>query len=143
MRWWRLGRFIALGSIAAAGLFGCAGSGMFSDSNFPPAQPPGAATHFKVTEPGAFPIDVYLSAWGEGYVIYAPGQAPINLISDKKGGYIMQRPGDSASFVVPRQDGSGWSVLRADGPATYLLKNWDGGWILQAPGELPTLIRPD
>jgi hypothetical protein len=131
---------LAWAALSLSGLAGCAGT----DAEFPPAQPPTAATHFKVTQPGQFPIDVYLSAWGEGYVIYAPGQAPIHLISDKKGGYIVQQPGESAAFVVRMQDGSGWRILRADAPATFLLKEKEGrGWILQPPGELPTLIQPD
>jgi hypothetical protein len=125
-------------ALLLSGLAGCA-----SDAEFPPAQPGAAASHFKVTQPGQFPIDVYLSAWGDGYVIYAPGQAPIHLISDKKGGYMTQRLGDSTSFVAPMKDGSGWRILRADGPATFLLKDKEGpGWFLQAPGELPTLIQP-
>jgi len=126
-------------ALSLSGLAGCA-----SDAEFPPAQPGVAATHFKVTQPGQFPIDVYLSAWGDGYAIYAPGQAPIHLISDKKGGYVLQQPGETAAFVVRMQDGSGWRILRADGPATFLLKDKEGrGWILQPPGELPTLIQPD
>jgi hypothetical protein len=76
-------------------------------------------------------------------VIYAPGQAPIYLISDKQGGFIIQRPGESAAFVTRRKDDSGWNILRADAPATMFLKNPAGdGWILQPPGELPTLIVP-
>jgi len=71
-----------------------------------------------------------------------PGRAPIYLISDKKGGFVMQRPGDSASFVAPRPDGSGWNILSASEPATFLLKQEGGSWILQAPGDLPTLIVP-
>lgn len=130
---------LAWAALALSGLAGCA-----SDAEFPPAQPSAAATHFKVTQPGQFPIDVYFSVWGEGYVIYAPGQPPIHLISDKKGGYIVQQPGATAAFAVQMQDGSGWSILRADGPATLLLKEKEGkGWILQPPGELPTLIQPD
>lgn len=121
------------------GLSGCASS----DASFPPPQPPAAAQHFKATAPGQFPIDVYFTAWGEGYVIYAPGQAPIYLISDKQGGYIIQRPGESAAFVTRRKDDSGWNILRANAPATMFLKNPEGeGWILQPPGELPTLIVP-
>ncbi len=122
------------------GLGGCATLG--SDDDFPPAQPPAAAVRYKVTPPGQFPIDVYLSAWGEGYVIHAPGRAPIYLISDKKGGFVVQRPGASASFVTPRPDGSGWNILSASEPATFLLKQDGGSWILQAPGDLPTLIAP-
>lgn len=114
-----------------------------SDAQFPPAQPPAAALHFKVTQPGQFPIDVYFAAWGTGYVIYAPGQAPIHLIADKKGGFVLQRPGETAAFVTRMKDGIGWSILRADAPATLLLKDKDSpGWILQPPGELPTLIQP-
>lgn len=122
------------------GLGGCAAFG--SDADFPPAQPPTAAVHFKVTPPGEFPVDVYLSAWGEGYVIHAPGQGPLYLVSDKKGGFVLQRPGEPASFVAPRPDGSGWNILSASEPATFLLKQEGGSWILQAPGELPTLIVP-
>ena len=136
-------RTLAAVAFAAAGLAGCASGDQTADAAFPPSQPPAAAQHFKVTQPGQFPIDVYFSAWGEGYVIYAPGLAPIYLISDKKGGFVVQRPGESASFVSRRKDGSGWNVLRADGPATMFLRNTEGeGWILQAPGELPTLIVP-
>jgi hypothetical protein len=133
-------RTLAAVAFAAAGLAGCASGDQTADTAFPP---PVAAQHFKVTQPGQFPIDVYFSAWGEGYVIYAPGLAPIYLISDKKDGYVVQRPGESAAFVSRRKDGSGWNVLRADGPATMFLRNTEGdGWILQAPGELPTLIVP-
>jgi len=131
-------RLLVLAALSLLTLPGCA-----SDAEFPPPQPPAAAQHFKATSPGEFPVDVYFSAWGEGYVIYAPGQPPIYLVSDKKGGFVMQQPGESASFVVPREDGSGWNILRADGPATFLLRNKEGGgWILQPPGELPTLIQP-
>jgi hypothetical protein len=133
-------RGVGLALLMLVALGGCAALG--SDDDFPPSQPPAAATHFKVTPPGAFPVDVYLSAWGEGYVIHAPGQAPIYLISDKKGGFVIQRPGESASFVSPRDDGSGWTILSANGPATFLLKQDGGSWILQPPGELPTLIVP-
>jgi hypothetical protein len=133
-------RWAGLALMILVGLGGCAALG--SDEDFPPAQPPAAAIRFKVTPPGAFPVDVYLSAWGEGYVIHAPGEAPLYLIRDKKGGFIVQRPGESASFVVPRPDGSGWNVLSASGPATFLLKQEGGSWILQPPGELPTLIVP-
>ena len=133
-------RGVALTRVMLVGLGGC--SAMSSDAEFPPAHPPAAAAHFKVTPPGAFPIDVYLSAWGEGYVIHAPGRSPIYLISDKKGGFVMQRPGDAASWVSPRPDGSGWSIRSADGPTTFLLKQEGGTWILQPPGDLPTLIVP-
>ena len=69
--------------------------------------------------------------------------APIYLISDKQGGFIIQRPGESAAFVTRRKDDSGWNILRANAPATMFLKNPEGeGWILQPPGELPTLIVP-
>jgi hypothetical protein len=122
------------------GLGGC--SAISSDADFPPARPPAAATHFKVTAPGEFPVDVYVSAWGEGYVIHTAGQAPIYLISDKKGGFVIQRPGETASWVAPRPDGSGWNILSASGPATFLLKQEGGMWILQPPGGLPTLIVP-
>jgi hypothetical protein len=133
-------RGVALALAMVVGLGGC--SAISSDAEFPPAQPPAAAAHFKVTAPGRFPVDVYLSAWGEGYVIHAPGQAPIHLISDKKGGFVVQRLGESASWVAPRPDGSGWNILSASGPATFLLKQEGGTWILQPPGELPTLIVP-
>jgi hypothetical protein len=133
-------RGIGLVVVALVGLAGCAALGF--DEEFPPATPPAAATHFKVTPPGAFPVDVYLSAWGEGYVIHAPGQAPIYLISDKKGGFVIQRPGQSVAFVAPREDGSGWNILSAGDAATLLLKQAGGSWILQPPGELPTLIVP-
>ena len=76
-----------------------------------------------MTAPGQFPIDVYFAAWGDGYVIYAPGQAPIYLISDKQGGFIIQRPGETAAFVTRRKDDSGWNILRANAPATMFLKN--------------------
>jgi len=76
-------------------------------------------------------------------VIYAPGLAPIYLISDKQGGYVVQRPFESSAFITRRKDGSGWNILRADGPATMFLRDAQGeGWILQPPGELPTLIVP-
>lgn len=127
-----VGFFLLLGGCAALGF----------DEEFPPATPPAAAARFKVTSPGSFPIDVYFSAWGEGYVIYAPGRHPIHLISDKKGGFVVQQVGESASFVSPRSDGSGWNILSASGPATYLLKQDAGTWLLQPPGELPTLIVP-
>lgn len=133
-------RGVGLAMTVLVGLAGCAG--MSADDDLPPAQPLAAATHFKVTPPGQVPEDVYLSAWGEGYVIHRAGRAPIYLISDKQGGFIVQRPGDSASWVAPRSDGSGWNVLSPSGPATFLLKQEGGTWILQAPGELPTLIVP-
>jgi len=133
-------RGIGLALIMLVGLCGCAAIG--SDADFPPAQPPAAAAHFKVTAPGQFPVDAYLSAWGDGYVIHAAGQAPIYLISDKKGGFVIQRPGEAASWVAPRSDGSGWNILSASGPASFLLKQDGGTWILQPPGELPTLIVP-
>jgi hypothetical protein len=134
---------LALVTLSLAGLSGCAGTDPRADADFPPPQPPAAAARYKVTPPGRFPYDAYFAAWGEGYVIYAPGQAPIYLISDKKGGYIVQTPGDTAAFVAPMKDGSGWTILRADAPATFLLKDKEGkGWILQPPGELPTLIQP-
>jgi hypothetical protein len=139
MSGWSTGRLLVTAALCLVALPGCAST----DAEMPPAQPPAAALHFKATAPGEFPIDVYFSAWGEGYVIYAPGQPPIYLVSDKQGGFVMQQTGESASFVVRREDGSGWNILRADGPATFLLKNKDtGGWILQPPGELPTLIEP-
>lgn len=124
-------------------LAGCAATEPGADADMPPAQPPAAAAHFKATAPGEFPVDVYLSKWGEGYVIYTAGQAPIYLISDKKGGYIIQSLQEGTRFVVPRPDGSGWNILSADAPATFLLKQKEGdGWLLQPPGELPTLIQP-
>ncbi len=133
-------RGLGLAVMTLVTVAGCAALG--SDEDFPPPVPPAAATHFKVTSPGSFPYDAYLSAWGEGYVIHAAGQAPIYLLSDKKGGFIVQRSGESASFVTPREDGSGWNILSASGPATFLLKQDAGTWILQFPGELPTLIVP-
>jgi hypothetical protein len=133
-------RGVGLALMMLVGLGGC--SAISSDADFPPARPPAAAAHFKVTAPGGFPEDVYLSAWGEGYVIHAAGQAPIYLISDKKGGFVIQRPGEAASWVAPRSDGSGWNILSASEPATFLVKQEGGTWILQAPGELPTLIVP-
>jgi hypothetical protein len=133
-------RGVGLALIMLVGLGGCAA--ISPDTDFPPAQPPAAAARFKVTAPGEFPVDVYLSAWGEGYVIHTAGQAPIYLISNKKGGFVIQRPGESASWVDPRSDGSGWNILSAGGPATFLLKQEGGTWILQAPGALPTLIVP-
>jgi hypothetical protein len=136
-----IGRALALSAVALMALAACAGIDSRSGADSPPAQPPVTATRFKVTPPGGFPFDAYLSAWGEGYVIYAPGRPPIYLVSDKKGGYIIQRPGESVSFVVPRKDGRGWDILSASGPATFLLKQ-GAGWILQPPGDLPTLITP-
>ena len=135
-----MGRGIGLALTMLFGLTGCAA--IASDAEFPPAQPPAAATRFKVTHAGEFPIDVYLSQWGDGYVIYAPGRAPLHLISDKKGGFVIQQIGEGASFVAPRPDGSGWNILSPSGPATYLLKQDGGTWILQTPGDLPTLIVP-
>src|SRR6267142_1138305 len=67
-------RGAGLGVIMLVGLGGCAALG--ADDDFPPAQPPAAAVRFKVTPPGEFPVDVFLSAWGGGYVIHAPGRAP-------------------------------------------------------------------
>jgi hypothetical protein len=133
-------RGAGLALVMLVGFGGC--SLISSDADFPPPQPPAAAVRFKVTPPGEFPVDVYLSAWGEGYVIYAAGQAPIHLISDKKGGFVIQRLGEAASFVAPRSDGSGWNILSANAPATFLLKQEGGSWILQPPGGLPTLIVP-
>jgi hypothetical protein len=124
----------------ALALGGCAALGF--DEPFPPPTPPAAATHFKVTTPGNFPRDVYFSAWGEGYVIHSPGRPPIYLHSDKRGGFIVQQLGEGASFVTPRKDGSGWNILSATGPATYLIKQDAGTWTLESPGELPTLIVP-
>ncbi|MGH7368084.1 MAG: hypothetical protein ACREK9_16895 [Candidatus Rokuibacteriota bacterium] len=121
-------------------LGGCAAIG--SEADFPPPHPPAAAARFKVTPPGGFPVDAYLSAWGEGYVIHSAGRPPIYLIADRDGGFVIQSPGESASFVTRREDGSGWNILSGSGPATFLLKQDGGGWILQPPGELPTLIVP-
>jgi hypothetical protein len=133
---------MALLSLASA-LAGC-GTGVAGDEAFAPATPPAASQHFRVTPPGQIPMDVYFAAWGEGYVIYAPGIAPIYLLSDKKGGYVLQRPGESASFVIPMKDGNGWNILQANAPATLFMRNPNGaGWILLPPGELPTLVLPD
>ena len=135
-------RVVALLSLVSA-LAGCA-SGGAGDEAFAPSTPPAASQRFRVTPPGQVPMDVYFAAWGEGYVIYAPGIAPIYLLSDKKGGYVLQRPGESASFVIPMKDGNGWNVLQANAPATLFMKNPNGaGWILLPPGELPTLVVPD
>jgi hypothetical protein len=134
-------RGAGLALMVALALAGCAGIGG-ADTDFPPPQPPPGSTHFKATPPGEFPVDVYLAMWGEGYVVYAPGRAPIYLISDKKGGFVIQRPGQRATFVARRPDGSGWNILSATEPATYLLKQQGGSWILQAPGDLPTVIVP-
>lgn len=133
-------RGIGLAVAATMALAGCAALGF--DEEFPPAAPPAAATHFKVTPPGGFPHDAYLSAWGSGYVIHVPGQAPIYLLSDKQGGFIVQSQGRSASFVSPRADGSGWTILSGSEPATFLIKQDAGTWLLQPPGGLPTLIVP-
>jgi hypothetical protein len=133
---------MALLSLASA-LAGCA-TGDAGDEAFAPATPPAASQHFRVTPPGQIPMDVYFAAWDEGYVIYAPGIAPIYLLSDKKGGYVLQRPGESASFVIPMKDGNGWNILQANAPATLFMRNPNGaGWILLPPGELPTLVLPD
>jgi hypothetical protein len=133
---------VCLTLVALVALAGCASTEQAADAEFPPTQPPATAAHYKATAPGQFPVDVYLAAWGEGYVVYTPGTAPLYLASDKKGGYIIQSPGESARFVVPRPDGSGWNILSASEPATLLLRQKEGGWILQPPGELPTLIQP-
>jgi hypothetical protein len=120
------GRTASLLGLALAGLFalgGCAALG--SDEDFPPPVPPTAATRFRATPPDGLPFDVYFTAWGEGYVIYTPGEAPIYLISDKKGGFLVQRVGESVSFVSPRADGSGWNVLTPEGLTAYLLKQED------------------
>lgn len=130
-------RFIlALAMLAPLG--GC----ISSDAEFPPPQPPSTALRFKATAPGQFPVDVFFSAWGEGYVIHTAGQPPLYLVPDKKGGYIVQGPGQGTRFVVPRSDGSGFNILSANGPAVFLLKQDGGAWILQPPGDLPTLIQP-
>jgi hypothetical protein len=136
-------RGVGLLFLIVAGLTGCAATEPRADAEFPPAQPPATAMHFKAIAPGQFPVDVYLSAWGEGYVIHSPGEPPLYLISDKKGGYIVQSPGAETRFVVARPDGSGWNILSASEPATLLLKQKEGGWLLQPPGALPTLIQPD
>ena len=135
-------RAAILGFGLVGSLMGC--SQLYvSDDQFPPAQPPASAARYKATPAGQFPVDVYLSVWGEGYVIYSPGNPPIYLINDKKGGYVLQQPGGETRFVVRRDDGSGWTVLSASGPPTFLLKDKEGpGWTLQAPGDLPTLIQP-
>ena len=139
MSGWTVGpRGVALAGLLALG--GCAALG--SDADFPPPVPPAAAMRFWATPPGGLPRELYVSEWGQGYVIYVPGEAPIYLISDKRGGFVLQRVGTGASFVVPREDGLGWNILSGTGPATYLLKQEGGGWILQAPGGLPTLIVP-
>ncbi len=136
-----VGRGLGLLSLIVLTLSGCAGD--LSDAKLPPGQPLPTATHFRATVPGQFPVDVYLSAWGEGYVIHTPGEFPLYLIRDKDGGYILQSPGAETRFVVERPDGSGWTILSASEPATLLLKQKDGGWLLQPPGALPTLIQPD
>ncbi|HSL50487.1 MAG TPA: hypothetical protein VK878_15570 [Candidatus Deferrimicrobiaceae bacterium] len=133
-------RGLGLAVMTLVAVAGCAALG--SDEDFPPPVPPAAATHFKVTSPGGFPYDAYLSAWGEGYVIHVAGRAPIYLISDKNGGFIIQSPGEAASFVTPRKDGNGWSILSGSEPATFLFKQDAGTWVLQPPGGLPTLIVP-
>jgi hypothetical protein len=129
--------------IALAALLGALGGCVSSDAEFPPPEPPAAAIHFKATPPGEFPVDVYFAAWRDGYVIYTAGAAPLYLIPDKQGGYIIQSPGEGTRWVVERSDGSGWNILSPNGPAVYLLKQEGGGYILQPPGELPTLIVPD
>ncbi len=134
----RVGLALFIGTV----LTGCAATDPRADAAFPPAQPPATATRFKAIAPGQFPADVYLAAWGEGYVIYSPGEPPLYLISDKKGGYVVQTPGGETRFVVSRPDGSGWNILSASEPATFLLKQKEGGWLLQPPGGLPTLIQP-
>ena len=136
-----VGRGVGLLSLIVVALTGCAGD--LADSKFPPGTPLPTATHFKAIAPGQFPVDVYLSEWGEGYVIHSTGELPLYLIRDKKGGYIVQSPGAETRFVVERPDGSGWNILSAGGPATFLLRQKGGGWLLQPPGALPTLIQPD
>jgi len=133
-------RGLGLALMTVVALAGCAALGF--DEEFPPAAPPAAAVRFKVTSPGGFPYDAYLSAWGQGYVIHVPGRTPIYLMSDKQGGFIMQSLGESASFVSRREDGSGWTILTGTEPATYLLKQDAGTWLLQPAGGLPTLIVP-
>jgi hypothetical protein len=133
-------RGIGLAVVALLGLAGCAALGF--DEEFPPATPPAAASHFKVTPPGSFPYDAYLSAWGSGYVIHVPGRAPIYLVSDKQGGFIVQSLGEAASFVARREDGSGWTILTGSEPPTLLIKQDVDTWLLQPPGGLPTLIVP-
>ncbi len=44
-------RGVGLALMMLVGLGGCAA--ISSDAEFPPAQPPAAATHFKVTAPGS------------------------------------------------------------------------------------------
>jgi hypothetical protein len=136
-------RTAGLLALVLAGLFplaGCAALG--SDEDFPPPVPPTAATRFRATPPDGLPFDVYFSAWGEGYVIYTPGAAPAYLISDKRGGFLLQRVGESVSFVSPRSDGLGWNVLTPEGLTAYLLKQEGGAWLYQSPGGLPTLLVP-
>ncbi|HSE05684.1 MAG TPA: hypothetical protein VLK35_16165 [Methylomirabilota bacterium] len=133
-------RGIALAVVMLVALAGCAALGF--DEEFPPPAPSAAAAHFKVTSPGGFPYDAYLSAWGSGYVIHVPGRSPIYLLSDKQGGFIVQNIGESASFVSPREDGNGWTILSGSDPATFLIKQDGGTWLLQPPGGLPTLIVP-
>jgi hypothetical protein len=136
-------RAVFMLGLALTGLLGAGGcAALGSDADFPPPVPPATATRFKATPPNGLPVDVYLSAWGEGYVIHTPGATPIYLISDKRGGFVLQRLGQSASFVAPLSDGQGWSIMSGSGPATYLLKQEEGSWILQSPGGLPTLIVP-
>ncbi|HEU4438647.1 MAG TPA: hypothetical protein VFT36_05325 [Methylomirabilota bacterium] len=136
MRW-----LPALGvALAMAGALGACAT---SDAEFPPPQPPAAALRFKATAPGEFPVDVYFAAWRDGYVIYTAGVAPLYLIPDKQGGYMIQSLSEGTRWVVERPDGSGWNILSPSGPPVFLLKQEGGGYLLQPPGELPTLIVPD
>jgi len=132
----------AVRSLGVAVLVLLALGGCASDAEFPPVQPPSTAMHFKATTAGEFPVDVYFATWGKGFVIYSPGAAPLYLVPDSQGGYIIQTPNEGARWVVARPDGSGWNVLSPSAPATFLLKQDDGGYLLQPPGELPTLIQP-
>src|SRR5262245_46235759 len=126
-------RALATGGVMLLLLVSCAGPDTSPD--FPQAPSP-EASRFTVTPPGGLPFDVYLSKWGQGYVIHAEGRPPIFLVPDRDGGYIAQRAGDTASFVVPRRDGSGWDILSARGRATSLRRD-GGGWVLQTAGDPP------
>ena len=116
----------------------CASPGTSPDF---PVDPSPEASRFTVTPPAGFPFDVYLSKWGEGYVIHSVGRAPIFLVPDKDGGYVAQRAGDPASFVVPRRDGTGWDILSAGNRATSLRRD-GSSWMLQTAGDPPILITP-
>src|ERR1700752_4743956 len=96
-----IGRQLAPVAVTLLLLVSCAGPA--TSPEFPAAPSP-EASRFTVTPPGGLPFDVYLSKWAEGYVIHSVGRAPIFLVPDKDGGYVAQRAGDPASFVVPRHD---------------------------------------